>query len=69
VTQDNIRKSLDRNKGKCTVIIIAHRLSTIVGAVRILYLHDGQILAEGTHDELLKSCAQYRELYEKEDKQ
>ena len=69
VTQDNIRKSLDRIKGKCTVIIIAHRLSTIVGADRILYLQDGQILAEGTHDELLKSCAQYRELYEKEDKQ
>ena len=69
VTQDNIRKSLDRVKGKCTVIIIAHRLSTIVGADRILYLQDGQILAEGTHDELLKSCAQYRELYEKEDKQ
>ncbi|SFI24028.1 ATP-binding cassette, subfamily B [Pseudobutyrivibrio sp. OR37] len=68
VTQDNIRKSLDRIKGKCTVIIIAHRLSTIVGADRILYLQDGQILAEGTHDELINSCAQYRELYEKEDK-
>ncbi|WP_352398740.1 ABC transporter ATP-binding protein [[Clostridium] aminophilum] len=69
VTQDNIRKSLNRIKGKCTVIIIAHRLSTIVDADRILYLQDGQILAEGTHAELIENCAPYRELYEKEDKQ
>ena len=68
VTQDSIRKSLERIKGKCTVIIIAHRLSTIVGADRILYLQNGRIIAEGTHEELIAGCAQYRELYEKEEK-
>ncbi len=69
VTQDKIRESLERIKGKCTVIIIAHRLSTIVGADRILYLKDGKIIAEGTHHELMSTCPEYRELYEKEEKQ
>ncbi|SEA65416.1 ATP-binding cassette, subfamily B [Oribacterium sp. KHPX15] len=69
VTQDRIRESLDRIKGQCTVMIIAHRLSTIVNADRILYLKDGQIIAEGKHSELMAGCAEYRELYEKEEKQ
>ncbi len=69
VTQDSIRRSLERIKGKCTIIIIAHRLSTIVGADRILYLQNGRIIAEGTHEQLIAGCAQYRELYEKEEKQ
>ena len=69
VTQDRIRESLDRIKGQCTVIIIAHRLSTIVNADRILYLQDGRIIAEGKHSELIAGCAEYRELYEKEEKQ
>ncbi|SFC46942.1 ABC transporter ATP-binding protein/permease [Butyrivibrio sp. YAB3001] len=46
-----------------------HYVDSIRDSDMTLYLQDGQILAEGTHDELLKSCAQYRELYEKEDKQ
>lgn len=69
VTQDKIRRSLDMIRGKCTVVIIAHRLSTIVGADRILYLQDGRIIAEGKHDRLMSDCPEYRELYEKEEKQ
>ena len=67
VTQDRIRESLERIKGKCTIIIVAHRLSTIVNADRILYLQDGRILAQGKHNELLANCPEYRELYEIED--
>ena len=47
-------------------MIIAHRLSTIKNADRILMLDDGHIIAEGTHSQLLKSCKQYKELYNTE---
>ena len=53
-------------KGEYTILMIAHRLSTIKNADRILYLEDGNIKAEGTHKELLKSCIGYKKLYESE---
>lgn len=48
-------------KGR-TSIMIAHRLSTVVNADRILVLQQGQILATGTHTDLLASSELYREL-------
>ncbi len=60
VTQANIQKAINNMKKDRTVFIIAHRLSTIYDADRILYMQDGRILAEGTHEELLKSCEPYR---------
>ena len=65
-TQREIQRAIGNIRGDCTVLIIAHRLSTIVDADRILYMEDGKILAEGTHQELLERCAPYRELYEAE---
>ena len=47
-----------------TILIIAHRLSTIINCSRILFLEDGKILAEGTHEELLKKCKEYKKLYD-----
>lgn len=49
-------------KGK-TTFIIAHRLSTIKNADKILALKDGQIIEEGTHDELLRANGFYSNLY------
>jgi subfamily B ATP-binding cassette protein MsbA len=46
-----------------TTLIIAHRLSTIQNADRIFVLKEGQILASGTHGELLDTCPFYRDLY------
>lgn len=56
--QDTLKTQL---KGK-TVLMIAHRLSTILAADRIIMLEKGKVVAEGTHDELLKQCPEYREL-------
>ena len=44
--------------------MIAHRLSTIQDADQILVLDDGKMVGKGTHEELLKSCEVYREIYE-----
>ena len=50
-------------KNEYTILIIAHRLSTIINADRILFLDNGKIVSEGTHEYLLKNCDEYRKLY------
>ena len=47
-----------------TVIVIAHRLSTITDADNIAVVKDGRIEAEGRHEELLKNCALYRDMWQ-----
>ncbi len=62
VTQARIQEAIDNMRQGRTVVIIAHRLSTIVGADRILFMQDGRILAEGTHQELMDTCEAYQSL-------
>ena len=57
--QDAIRRVMKNRTG----IIIAHRLSTIRHAHRILVLYQGQLVAQGAHDELLRQDGYYRRLY------
>lgn len=66
VTQTKIKQAIDNLQGEYTILIIAHRLSTIINSDRILFLDDGEIKAEGTHNELLKSCKEYKKLYDAE---
>ena len=49
-------------KGR-TVIIIAHRLSTVRGAHRIIVMEKGQIVEQGSHDDLLKQRGRYAHLH------
>ena len=59
VLQDAIGR-LTRGK---TLIVIAHRLSTITGADQIAVVEQGKILDVGTHDELLKRCPLYAQMW------
>jgi ABC-type multidrug transport system fused ATPase/permease subunit len=47
-----------------TSFVIAHRFSTIISADVIVVMDKGQIVAQGSHDELMKNCGIYRKLYE-----
>ena len=49
-------------KGR-TALVIAHRLSTIINSDRIVVMKDGDIVEQGTHDELLKKNAEYARFY------
>ena len=57
----NAVRELSRDK---TVIMIAHRLATVVNADRIVVVHHGEIVEEGTHKELMQKKGVYYKLYE-----
>ena len=62
-TEELVQKAMDNlTKGK-TSFIIAHRLSTIKNADLILVMKDGNIVEQGTHEELLKLNGSYSSLY------
>lgn len=61
-----IQQALPQILGKRTAIVIAHRLSTIAGLDRILVMHHGRIIEEGTHNELLKLDGRYAALWKKQ---
>ncbi len=63
-TQLQIQKAIENMKKEYTILIIAHRLSTVINADRLLFIENGQVVAEGTHQELLKKNKSYKELYE-----
>lgn len=52
-TEKQIQKAIKNITGKRTIIAIAHRLSTIKEADLILFIHEGEIVERGTHEELL----------------
>ena len=63
-TDARLRKAIQDMKIKPTVFIVSQRTSSIQNADMILVLDDGKIAGQGTHEQLLKSCNIYREIYE-----
>jgi ATP-binding cassette subfamily B multidrug efflux pump len=62
-TEQVIQKALRRLLKGRTSFVIAHRLSTITSADRIVVVHDGKIVEQGTHAELLAKQGMYYDLY------
>lgn len=67
-TDASIQKSFAEFIPDTTKIIIAQRVSSVQHADRIVVMGEGKIAAWGTHDELLKTCDIYREVYESQKK-
>ena len=62
-TEAAIRESFKNELKDTTRIIIAQRISSVQDADRILVLDDGKIIGSGTHEELLRTCRAYEEIY------
>ena len=62
-TEQIIQAALTKLLKGRTSFVIAHRLSTITSADRIVVIHDGKIIEQGTHNELLVKQGMYFELY------
>lgn len=63
-----IRAGLKKALPDCTKIIIAQRVASVQEADEIFVLEDGKIVGAGRHEDLLSSCAVYREVYESQTK-
>lgn len=61
-TDANLRAALKKETVNSTVFIISQRISTVMDSDRIIVLDDGQIVGNGTHKELIKTCDVYREI-------
>ena len=60
-----VQKALDNLMSNKTVFVIAHRLSTIKNADRIIVIKDGELIEQGSHDELMQlENGEYKHLYE-----
>jgi ATP-binding cassette subfamily B protein len=67
-TDGLIRQAFRENIPNTTKIIIAQRVSSVQDADKIIVLDDGKINAVGKHEELLRTCGIYREVYESQNK-
>ena len=62
-TEQRIQKAFSAMMEGRTSLVVAHRLSTIRNADKIVFMRAGQVLEQGTHDELLRAGGAYAELY------
>ena len=63
-TDLKLRQAIKALPGDMTVFIVSQRASSLMHAEQILVLDDGDVVGLGTHEELLRSCETYREIYD-----
>jgi ATP-binding cassette subfamily B protein len=61
-TDANLRLALSRELRDTTVITVAQRVSSVKDCDLILVLEEGEVIGQGTHEELLGSCSVYKEI-------
>ena len=61
--EEKMNKAISHVIQDKTVIIIAHRLPSIVSADQIVVLNNGNIVAKGSHKELLEKCDEYKKMW------
>ena len=65
-TEDKIQKAISYLTKNKTTIVIAHRLSTILNSNKIYVIDSGNVVAEGSHEELMKNSPIYKNFYNKQ---
>ena len=65
-SEEKIKQALNELTKNKTTLIISHKLSTIITCEKIYVINKGKIIGEGTHLELVKNSAYYRNLYDKQ---
>ncbi len=66
-TEDEIQKAIRRVLEGRTTLLITHRLSQIRWADKVIVLRRGEVVDQGTHDELLRRCELYRRIFARYD--
>ena len=61
-TDAALRHEFSSRLGGKTVVIVAQRISTVLNADQIVVLDDGRVVGAGTHEQLMESCQEYREI-------
>lgn len=64
LTEEKVQKAMEQITQNSTAIVIAHRLSTIQTADQVIYLEQGHLVEQGTHQALLEKRGRYAKLYE-----
>ena len=63
-TDANLRQALATPLPHSTVITVAQRVSSLKSCDRILVIEEGEIIGQGTHEELMETCSEYREIHD-----
>ena len=64
LTEKRIRQSMKKSHSHCTKFIIAQKISSIKDADKILVLQEGEIVAQGDHNNLMETSVDYQEIYQ-----
>ncbi len=65
-TEEQILNTIEKISKNTTTIIVSHRISSVKNADHIIVLEDGQIIQEGTHNQLVRKNGYYKTLYKKQ---
>ncbi|HLW31803.1 MAG TPA: ABC transporter ATP-binding protein [Aequorivita sp.] len=65
-TEEEILQNLHRITKEKTTLLVSHRISSVKNATKIIVLADGEIIQQGTHNQLVNTMGYYRELYTKQ---